>query len=514
MKEFFGKIGKAISKHKVAALLILLVVAVGGLFAAKAMNAKKAPATNVDRQTAEVERRDLSQKVTLSGTVQGGELYSVASYITGVSVKSVNVRTGDVVKAGQVIATLDDTQAREDANDAQEKLSDTKKSGSISVENARRNYKTAVNDSKSTKKKNETNLYVAQTDYYRALETRDKAWAEYDEANHEAQLMRDEVNWKLDDLKSEREAKIAAFKEIPKDDPDKEKEYAVIDQLDTEIAEYEKKLKSLESTEESALNTYNKAQKALEDAVVALDKAELAATDATRKANDDLESAESSLEKAKLNAKDSLISPKSDVRKAQRTVDKCTIVAQTDGIVTAVNVKAGDSYKGEAIATIQDTTSLQINATADQYDINSLEQGMDSSVTVTAAKLKNLKGTLVHVASTPLASSKNSDSSKAEYQVVSTVDNSSNKLKVGMNAKVVISLREKKNVLVVPDSCVQTDENGNKYVEVVKGVGTERVGVEYGMRTDYYSEIISDDIKEGMQVVIPASDDAANAGFY
>ena len=58
-------------------------------------------------ETAAIERRDLEQSLTLSGTVESGAAYSVTSKLTDVEVKQVNVKVGDSVKAGQTIIILE-----------------------------------------------------------------------------------------------------------------------------------------------------------------------------------------------------------------------------------------------------------------------------------------------------------------------------------------------------------------------------------------------------------------------
>ncbi|KUK02499.1 MAG: Efflux transporter, RND family, MFP subunit [Thermotoga sp. 50_1627] len=58
-----------------------------------------------------VSRTNLTDTITLSGTVQAREYADIKSLVSGI-VKKVNVSKGDTVKAGDVIAELDDTEYR------------------------------------------------------------------------------------------------------------------------------------------------------------------------------------------------------------------------------------------------------------------------------------------------------------------------------------------------------------------------------------------------------------------
>jgi multidrug efflux pump subunit AcrA (membrane-fusion protein) len=224
------------------------------------------------------------------------------------------------------------------------------------------------------------------------------------------------------------------------------------------------------------------------------------------------------LKNAYSNAKDNLDAPSAEVRKAQRELDSSIVVAKTDGIVTAVNVRPGDIYQGDAIAVIQDDSSYRVSATADQYDISSLAVDQEAKISINAADMTNTPGTLIYVGSAPMVSENGSvgvsgggettdgmGGSDAVYRVEALIEEPNNRMRIGMAAKVLVTVWEKENCLAVPDEAIQTDENGNNYITVQNADGKQHdIQVRYGMKTDYYSEIVGKGLKEGLKVVVPS----------
>ena len=114
------------------------------------------------------------------------------------------------------------------------------------------------------------------------------------------------------------------------------------------------------------------------------------------------------------------------------------------------------------------------------------------------------------------------------------------RLRLGMTAETSLVVNKRDQVLAVPYDCITEDEFGYKcvYVEteeaqsdneekntsflsVIKNlfvmpeaedkVKTRKVIVQTGLETDYYIEIISDEIKENDRVKVPDGDDSAGS---
>ena len=148
---------------------------------------------------------------------------------------------------------------------------------------------------------------------------------------------------------------------------------------------------------------------------------------------------------------------------------------------------------------------------------------------------EEMSGTVTFVAPTPTAStassSAGSSSSSASssgtssgYTVEVTINHPSDRLRLGMTAKTSIITEEVTDVFVVPYECVETAPDGTKTITVVDGDQTGQDGqnsqdnqrtiqVETGLETDYYVEISSDELTEGMQVVIPQTSGSSDNGM-
>ena len=107
-----------------------------------------------------------------------------------------------------------------------------------------------------------------------------------------------------------------------------------------------------------------------------------------------------------------------------------------------------------------------------------------------------------------------SASGTASYEIQITINESQDKLRSGMTASVSIALEESKDTLAVPYDCVQTNEAGESVIYVDDNGERKEVAVETGIETDYYIEVSSDEISEGMTVYLstPLVQSGAEAG--
>ena len=543
--------GSWIKGHKAASIIILLVLLalIGLLIFLHGRSASKK--IEPGEETAAIERKDLVQSLTLSGTVESGAAYSVTSKLTDVEVKQVNVKVGDTVKKGDVIAVLDDTDLRENLSSAQKNLSSTKKKNSQSISSAKRSLRNAEEDEAVQTGRTSKDVKTANAQYNAAVKNVNSLKNQLASARNELSAAGQKLNQAeaaaktIDDRIAELQKDID---DCAKKIDENEKEINSGVDKDTEntlrntnaslwntrrAKEIERdtlKDNTLVKNEAAAQAEYSSAQSKVESLEGQLKTAEekaAAAKDARDKAvqtNEDtnrttsrsVEEQEQALESAYDSASDNLEAPSKEVRKAQKDLDASKVVADADGIVTAVNVKPGDKYKGDAIAVVQDDSSYRVSATADQYDISSLAIGQQAEITINAAEMNGTEGRLIYVGSTPMVSetgavgtsggnttTASSGGSGANYRVEAVIQQPSAKMRIGMTAKVVVTVWKKKDCLAVPDEAVRTDENGQNYVVVVDENGKKKnVNVEYGMKTDYYSEIIGKDLKEGMKVLV------------
>ena len=135
-RNFFGRIASLISKHKVRIAVILIVIASAGYYIYSATRSATTAAQYVFGQ---VTRGDLVVSVSGSGQVATVDEVAIKPQTVGQTqtlgqIIQVDVKNGDTVKAGQVVAVLDGKQALQALNQAE-----------ASVESAQASYDKLVN---------------------------------------------------------------------------------------------------------------------------------------------------------------------------------------------------------------------------------------------------------------------------------------------------------------------------------------------------------------------------------
>lgn len=332
-----------------------------------------------------------------------------------------------------------------------------------------------------------------------------------------------------------------------------------------EASTWESKYNSAKQAEESAEKTYEQAVSALEASIEAYEKQLRNIDDTKRSGETSILSKSESLYSTQLNTLTSGDSEEKKIEEYQEQLQDCTVKSPISGVVTAVNVEVGDMYSGSAIVTIEDISGYEVSTEIDEYEIGKIEKGQKVIVKTNATGDEELEGTVNWIS--PRASS---GGSEVTYTVTVALDTVHEMLRMDMTAKLSIILESKENVLTVPYEAVQEDESGKFYVEVVadetnassdsgdnmqlpegmesgkmpqmpegmemgkmpqmssdakadgsfKGRGqraqgsstennnliTKRVYVEKGIESDYYIEIISNEISEGMEIVVPSSE--------
>jgi multidrug efflux pump subunit AcrA (membrane-fusion protein) len=239
------------------------------------------------------------------------------------------------------------------------------------------------------------------------------------------------------------------------------------------------------------------------------------------------------------------------ISNAEKALENREVTASIDGTVTEVNVLPGQTYTGTAAVTIDDLSAMKVVAQIDESNIADVAEGMKVQALTDATGSDPVEGTVCYTAPVPTkdpattkstttattgTSTDSSQSSgtttttssttgttgkgkKAYYEV--DVDLGANpRLRIGMNTKLNFILKENKNCLAVPKTCIQSDGNGGYFVTRVMGDGsdltqTEMVQVEIGAQGDMYTAIVGGDLKEGDLLIdnsSPAGGTDASAG--
>ncbi len=565
--------------------------------------------------TAEVEARDIVHSVNATGYITSLSLKQITTPVTGVKVTSVNVNIGDIVKAGDVICTFDDSDFKEKLEEANESLENTQKLSSIEKNSVSRSYNNTVENAGIQKARADENVNKAYGKYEEQAGKADEAWRKYCEGventkslkekseqaqkdyedyvknrndeNDRAKEIREKFEGRVDDLYKYLNSLIS---EDPGVNPagalaitlenatsvtldklytgeNQEVAAEVLSQL-TKIAKaavkyydevtpiierHNKKQAELQATYENLVMEYQTAQKTEEALKASFDSLNTAKEtyldtyNQTVQTRDDLErsnafsiaNSKDSVNTNAINSENSTKTARKNIEAIEEQISDCVVTATSSGVITALNVEAGESFVGGAIANIEDISSFEVTAYIDEYDISKIKPGQKVNIKTNATNDLVLDGVVKTVA--PRATQ---GMTSVSYEVVVGITTPCDDLRLDMTAKLEIVIEESLNALSVPFDAIMVDDKGDFYVEVLDGGApidftklmsdpnslseedmqklssgnssyeSHKVYVTKGLEGDYYVEVFSDELKPGMVVVIPKDDMFSDINLY
>ena len=225
----------------------------------------------------------------------------------------------------------------------------------------------------------------------------------------------------------------------------------------------------------------------------------------------DLDSAESAY-KSDLaqvaSAKAQIMQAQANYATASANMGYTKIVSPVKGIVISKEVEVGQtvaaSFQTPTLFTVaEDLTKMRIETSVSEADIGKVKEGQDVEYTLDGYPDSIFYGKVTQVRLSPVT-----ESNVVTYTVIIEVENDEGKLMPGMTANVSIITGKKENILTVPNVALKFTIADNKQKYDKKGIWIDkkgkpvRVNIETGVSDDSYSEIISDEIKEGDVVYV------------
>jgi HlyD family secretion protein len=185
-----------------------------------------------------------------------------------------------------------------------------------------------------------------------------------------------------------------------------------------------------------------------------------------------------------------------DLTDIKNDISFYTIASPIDGIITEINVNAGDYVRAETtIAKVVNNNNIEFSIDIDELDISDVKLGQEVLVTIDAlkaTKVKPLSGSI-----SVIALEGNTSNDVTTYPVTISLQGNDN-IKIGMNANAEIITQKKENVLMLPVEAITTRKN-KQYVTKKDGTSTE---VQVGLYNEDNIEIISG-LSEGDSVLLP-----------
>jgi HlyD family secretion protein len=177
-----------------------------------------------------------------------------------------------------------------------------------------------------------------------------------------------------------------------------------------------------------------------------------------------------------------------------------TVVAPADGTLYSLPVRTGDYVKvGDLLAEMADLRQVRVRAFVDEPDLGSLEAGEAVQVTWDAKPGQIWNGQTVQIPKQVVPRE-----SRSVGEVLCSVDNSSSELLPNVNVEVKITVRKRKDALIVPRAAVQYDKRGEHYVFVFDGDKVHRRNISVGIASSTNYEVISG-LMLGDLVALPAN---------
>jgi HlyD family secretion protein len=183
------------------------------------------------------------------------------------------------------------------------------------------------------------------------------------------------------------------------------------------------------------------------------------------------------------------------------------IRAPAAGIVLARNIDPGDPVvpltsfqEGTELATIADMSDLIFSGTVDEIDVGKLELGVEARIKIGALPEDVVTGRLTRIAPQAIE-----EEGARLFEVEIELDPGSGvTLRAGYSANADLVIREKTDILLIPERLVLFEEGGAKTFVEIPGVGPEaepqKIEIETGLSDGLNIEVVSG-LEEGAEVV-------------
>lgn len=370
--------------------------------------------TTAQYLTARVERGNLRNTVTATGTLQAVTTVQVGSQASG-TISALYVDFNSVVKKGQIVAQLDPSVSKAQVDQARANL----QQAVASLQQAR----AAVTNSRA-------GVSDAQA---RGLAARSTV------QNNQAGVSGAQANLAV--LKAQQDDALSYLKQ-----QESLLKSGVVPQREYDIAQ---------TAYRTAEARYNQASAQLNQAVLS-EQSAAGAGIAQSQAQVQQSQAQVQQSQAQvLQAQAQVQQAEAALRLSEVNLAHTTITSPIDGIVVSRNVDVGQtvaaSLSAPTLFTIaNDLTQMQVIANIDQADIGLVEQAKSVKFSVDAFPGRDFDGKIQQMRLNP-----QNVQNVVTYNVVIDVSNPEQKLKPGMTANLTITIDERNNVLKVPNSALR-----------------------------------------------------------
>ena len=563
VNEFRKDKQKRLRKILIIGAVILAII---GFIVYKVMDAKKKLEEMMAQnkvQTAQIERRTISKAISTTGTIQSKDVRTLTSPLAGVKIDKVNYKVGDMVNEGAIVVTFSVEDINKKIGQLEEDITEAKQAKALDAGDRNNTYVKSydgqtynVATTYEKLQKADKDLQKAKDDLQKACNDKSDFKALHEEAQEKIDGVQEDLlekQGKLNKVKTEDPTNYEKIAELTNE----------IDSIDSKLRKYQgalnesykDSLEKLEDAEKTAQTAVDTAQRTYDLAYVDFNKAGY-------DAGFNNASSDYNYNKGNLQANDNVKNLERQKEQNEDSLENYIVTAPISGLVTAVNAQEGNGYQATtgALMTIQAVDVYEVTTQVDEYDINNVKIGQDVVIMTDATGNDEIKGKVTFVAPTATSASSTgtatasaaTTSSSSTFEVKIDILNKDERLKFGMSAKLNILVDTHENVLAVPYDAIEQKDDGDTYIYVTEAedkkedkdsadseakeilgitvVGSDgktmdaddlddesksfgaappdakrnakEIKVKVGLEGDFYTEISSPEIKEGMTVLV------------
>ncbi len=442
-------------------------------------------------------RTDIENVYTAKGKIISGQESSMNVKATSsqdaIIIDQVYVSVGDEVKAGDVLYTIDTTQAARDLALKEEQQAISDQQNAIKQEDNERALSNAQADSGDqyvtgtrnlVRNADDTNQAIDQQlqdqeklQSYKDEETRTKAaydsWqaqvnslqSDYDSKNSHLQELNLQLTLKNIDKSNASAASASTasstassgstqsvsdeYKKLAQEASDLEKEVAkvklTVDEANTALTQAKTSLAEAKTAYETA-----KAQRETYEKTVTTDQK--STTDSVRKLEDQgdtvnkdnrtkltaEQTARNAIASQDLSHKSDTITNEAEIAKLKEKLENGQVIATMDGTVTAVNVTAGTAYSGSDGVVLDNLSKMKVSADIDEGHIADLKVGTRVRVKTDSTGTQELTGTVTFTSPTPTKETSNNTNSSNGSTSSSSSNNQNTKTRATYKVEVTL----------------------------------------------------------------------------
>lgn len=412
-------------------------------------------------------RTDIENVYTAKGKIISGQESSMnvkgASGSDALIIDQVYVQVGDLVKAGDVLYTLDLTDTQKDLamkeqqqaisdqqnaltqsanqralSDAQAESGDQYTSGTNSLirsaEDTNKAIEQQVQDQQKlqeykdeeTRTKATYDLLQSQVDSLQADADEKEAKLQAKQRDYDEQMLKNgtvvssEANAGAGNpgsesglTEKEKEAKDK-LKQLETDKMkagwDAEDAKAALTKAQTALSEAKTAYETAKGKRETYENTVKSDQTATTSGVRALEDQGMAVNKGNRSVLSAEQAARNAIASQNLSHQSDLLTSESEIAKLKEKLENGQVIATMDGTVTAVNVVAGQAYSGTDGVVLDNLSKMKVSADIDEAHIADLHVGTRVRVKTDSTGAAELEGTVTFTSPTPTKETANTGS--------------------------------------------------------------------------------------------------------